>query len=65
MLVPKLTIYDKRIRDFAPGTPKYVFRGLAEFGATPSEVITGETYEQRGELVSQAIDAQFCRTLWC
>ena len=54
---PNLTIYDKLIRDFTPNTPQYVFKGIAEFAATPPEVITGETYEQRGDLVSQAIDA--------
>ena len=57
VLAPNLTIYDKLIRDFTPNTPKYVFKGIAEFAATPPEVITGETYEQRGDLVSQAIDA--------
>jgi type III restriction enzyme len=57
VLAPNLTIYDKLIRDFTPGTPKYVFKGIAEFAAAAPEVITGETYEQRGDLVSQAIDA--------
>ncbi len=57
VLAPNLTIYDKLIRDFTPHTPKYVFKGIAEFAATPPEVITGETYEQRGDLVSQALDA--------
>ena len=57
VLAPNLTIYDKLILDFTPGSPKYVFKGIAEFAATPPEVITGETYEQRGDLVSQAIDA--------
>jgi type III restriction enzyme len=57
VLAPNLTIYDKLIRDFTPGTPKYVFKGIAEFAARPPEVITGETYEQRGDLVSQAQDA--------
>ena len=57
VLAPNLTIYDKLIRDFTPNTSKYVFKGIAEFAATPPEVITGETYEQRGDLVSQAIDA--------
>ena len=57
VLAPNLTIYDKLIRDFTPNTPKYVFKGIAEFAATPPEVITGDTYEQRGDLVSQAIDA--------
>ena len=57
VLAPNLTIYDKLIRDFTPNTPKYVFKGIAEFATTVPEVITGETYEQRGDLVSQALDA--------
>lgn len=57
VLAPNLTIYDKLIRDFTPNTPKYVFKGIAEFATAVPEVITGETYEQRGDLVNQAIDA--------
>uniref|UniRef100_E6QTB3 Helicase/UvrB N-terminal domain-containing protein n=1 Tax=mine drainage metagenome TaxID=410659 RepID=E6QTB3_9ZZZZ len=57
VLAPNLTIYDKLIRDFTPNTPKYVFKGIAEFVTAVPEVITGETYEQRGDLVSQALDA--------
>ncbi|MDP2035137.1 MAG: DEAD/DEAH box helicase family protein [Polaromonas sp.] len=57
VLAPNLTIYDKLIRDFTPNTPKYVFKGIAEFATAVPEVISGETYEQRGDLVSQAIDA--------
>ncbi|MDP1548354.1 MAG: DEAD/DEAH box helicase family protein [Anaerolineales bacterium] len=57
VLAPNLTIYDKLIQDFTPNTPKYVFKGIAEFATAVPEVITGETYEQRGDLVSQSIDA--------
>jgi type III restriction enzyme len=57
VLAPNLTIYDKLIRDFTPNTTKYVFKGIADFVTTVPEVITGETYEQRGDLVSQALDA--------
>ena len=58
VLAPNLTIYDKLIRDFSDTTgPKYVFKGIADFAVDAPEVITGETYEQRGDLVSQAIDA--------
>lgn len=57
VLAPNLTIYDKLIRDFTPNTPKYVFKGIAEFATTVPEVITGETYEQRGDLVSQSLDS--------
>ena len=51
VLAPNLTIYDKLIADFSPGTPKYVFKGIAEFAAYPPEVITGDNYEQRGAQV--------------
>jgi type III restriction enzyme len=45
VLAPNLTIYNKLIADFTPGTPKYVFQGLAEFATTPPVVVTGENYE--------------------
>ncbi|MEW8488604.1 MAG: DEAD/DEAH box helicase family protein [Candidatus Thiodiazotropha endolucinida] len=48
VLAPNLTIYEKLIADFTPGTPKYVFKGIAEFSAYPPQVITGDNYEQRG-----------------
>ena len=57
VLAPNLTIYEKLIRDFTPNTPKYVFKGVAEFAASVPEVITGETYEQRGDLVSRSLVA--------
>ena len=45
VLAPNLTIYDKLKADFTPGTPKYVFQGVAEFAQTPPLLITGENYE--------------------
>lgn len=45
VLAPNLTIYEKLIADFTPGTPKYVFKGIAEFARTPPQVVTGETYQ--------------------
>jgi len=33
VLAPNLTIYDKLIGDFTPNSPKYVFKGIAEFAA--------------------------------
>ncbi|WP_300437482.1 DEAD/DEAH box helicase family protein [Zoogloea sp.] len=58
VLAPNLTIYNKLIKDFSDTTgPKYVFKGIADFAIEAPEVITGETYEQRSDLVSQAIDA--------
>jgi type III restriction enzyme len=46
VLAPNLTIYNKLITDFAPNTPKYVFKGIAEFATESPEIITGDTYEQ-------------------
>jgi type III restriction enzyme len=45
VLAPNLTIYNKLIADFTPNTPKYVFKGIAEFAVHPPTVITGDTYE--------------------
>jgi type III restriction enzyme len=45
VLAPNTTIYDKLISDFSPGSPKYVFRGIAEFAADPPDIITGDNYE--------------------
>ena len=50
VLAPNLTIYDKLIRDFTPNTPKYVFKGIADFATNVPEVVTGDNYEQRGSL---------------
>ena len=46
VLAPNLTIYRKLIADVTPGTPKYVFQGLAELATNPPEIITGENYDQ-------------------
>ncbi|TVQ95177.1 MAG: type III restriction endonuclease subunit R, partial [Chromatiaceae bacterium] len=47
VLAPNLTIYNKLIADFTPNTPKYVFRGIAEFATNTPMVITGDNYEQQ------------------
>ena len=46
VLAPNLTIYNKLIADFTPNTPKYVFKGIAEFATDAPIVITGDNYEQ-------------------
>ena len=46
VLAPNLTIYNKLITDFTPNTPKYVFKGIAEFATNPPTIITGDNYEQ-------------------
>ncbi len=45
VLAPNLTIYGKLIADFTPNTPKYVFKGIAEFAMNVPYVITGDNYE--------------------
>ena len=55
VLAPNLTIYKKLIADFTPGTPKYVFKGIAAFATDPPEVITGDNYESRGPLLSDLV----------
>ncbi|MCU1324355.1 MAG: type restriction enzyme res subunit [Acidobacteriaceae bacterium] len=57
VLAPNLTIYNKLISDFTPGSPKYVFQGLSDFVLQPPEIITGDNYESgrgvRSERLSQ------------
>ncbi len=45
VLAPNLTIYNKLTADFTPNTPKYVFKGIAEFATDAPAVITGDNYE--------------------
>jgi len=45
VLAPNLTIYNKLIADFTPNTPKYVFKGIAEFATAAPAIITGDNYE--------------------
>ena len=52
VLAPNLTIYNKLIADFTPNTPKYVFKGIAEFAQQPPLIITGDNYDQSGAVVS-------------
>jgi len=47
VLAPNLTIYNKLITDFTPNTPKYVFKGIAEFAVNAPALITGDNYDQR------------------
>jgi type III restriction enzyme len=46
VLAPNLTIYNKLIADFTPGTLKYVFKGIAEFAQDAPQLITGDNYER-------------------
>lgn len=56
VLAPNLTIYNKLIADFTPNTPKYVFKGIAEFAQEAPEIITGDDYEGKaGTLFDQVL----------
>lgn len=55
VLAPNLTIYNKLIADFTPNTPKYVFKGIAEFATDTPEIITGDNYESRGALLNDLL----------
>ena len=51
VLAPNLTIYNKLIADFTRNTPKYVFKGIAEFAQQPPLIITGDNYDQSGAVI--------------
>lgn len=51
VLAPNLTIYNKLITDFTRNTPKYVFKGIAEFAQQPPLIITGDNYDKSGAAV--------------
>jgi type III restriction enzyme len=55
VLAPNLTIYNKLIADFTRNTPKYVFKGIAEFAQQAPEIITGDNYEQRAANVQGSL----------
>jgi len=47
VLAPNTTIYDKLIEDFSnQGSPKYVFKGIAEFAQNPPIIVTGDTWQE-------------------
>src|SRR5207302_1331198 len=59
VLAPNLTIYNKLITDFTPNTPKYVFKGIAEFATELPEIITGEDYQYKaGTLFDQLLQVK-------
>lgn len=56
VLAPNLTIYNKLISDFQPGSSKYVFKGISEFAINPPAIITGDDYQQlAGNLFDQVL----------
>jgi len=55
VLAPNLTIYNKLITDFTRNTPKYVFKGIAEFAQQAPLIITGDNYDQTGSAVGEQL----------
>ena len=55
VLAPNLTIYNKLIADFTRNTPKYVFKGIAEFAQQSPLIITGDNYDQSGAVVDDQL----------
>lgn len=54
ILAPNLTIYDKLIEDFGnPAYHKYVFNGISEFVHNRPVIITGDNYNQQGNLFNE------------
>jgi len=58
ILAPNTTIYDKLVADFSQqNSPKYVFKGIAEFAQLPPIVETGDNWERgyavRGDLLGE------------
>lgn len=58
VLAPNLTIYNKLIADFTPNTPKYVFKGIAEFAVNPPVLTTGENFERHIGNFSALLDTR-------
>ena len=54
VLAPNLTIYEKLIKDFGdPGSPKYVFQGIADFVTNRPVIITGDNYAEQGQVFAE------------
>lgn len=55
VMAPNLTIYNKLITDFTPNTPKYVFKGIAEFATEPPALINGDNYAENARTLFDTI----------
>ncbi|MDR0239010.1 MAG: DEAD/DEAH box helicase family protein [Deltaproteobacteria bacterium] len=61
VIAPNLTIYNKLMADFAPNSPKYVFKGLAEFAQNPPLIVTGDDYESGRGVRDSMVDQLYVR----
>lgn len=55
VLAPNLTIYNKIIQDFTPGTTKYVFKGIPEILANQPRIITGDNYDSGLKVIKNSM----------
>ncbi|MBU8730762.1 DEAD/DEAH box helicase family protein [Cytobacillus oceanisediminis] len=55
VLAPNLTIYNKLINDFTPGTSKYVFKGIPELISNQPRIITGDNYDSGLKVIKNSL----------
>ena len=55
IIAPNLTIYNKLVADFTPGTSKYVFTGIDVFHQNPPVIVTGENYQHGSGIMEEAL----------
>ena len=55
IISPNLTVYNKLVTDFTPGTPKYVFKGIDVFHQNPPVIVTGENYQNGYGIMEDAL----------
>ena len=55
IIAPNLTVYNKLVADFTPGTPKYVFKGIDVFYQNPPVIVTGDNYQHGSGVMEDAL----------
>lgn len=55
VIAPNLTIYNKLVTDFTPGTPKYVFTGIDVFHQNTPVIITGDNYQSGAGIMENSL----------
>lgn len=55
IIAPNLTIYNKLVADFTPGTSKYVFTGIDVFHQNPPVIVTGDNYQHGSGIMEEAL----------
>ena len=55
IIAPNLTVYNKLVADFTPGTTKYVFKGIDVFYQNPPVIVTGDNYQHGSGVMEDAL----------